>query len=96
MYNKTKRAMMVKYYREKSTEYKSNTKKLWDLMNKIIGKSKSKGCSISCLTVEGVKIYRKKLRAEEFAKFYSKLGESLASNINNSNISIEEYLSRIP
>ena len=27
MYNRTKRAMMVKYYRKKSAEYKSNTKK---------------------------------------------------------------------
>ena len=31
IYNRTKRAMMKKYYSDKSSEYRTNTKKLWEL-----------------------------------------------------------------
>ena len=95
-YNWTKRAMMQKYYRDKSTDYRTNTRKLWELMNSIIGKNKHTGCSVSHITVDGVKIFSKKLIAEEFTKFYSKLGESLAAKITPSTESLENYLSLIP
>ena len=96
IYNRTKRAMMKKYYSDKSSEYRTNTKKLWELINSIIGKNKNKGCSILYLTVEGVKIFSRKMFAEEFAKFYSKLGESLATKITPSSEPAENYLSPIP
>ena len=56
-YNRTKRAMMWKYYRDKSTEYRTNTRKLWELMNSIIGKNKHAGCSVSYITMDEVKIF---------------------------------------
>ena len=96
IYNQTKRAMMKKYYSDKSSEYRTNTKKLWELMNSIIGKNKNKGCSISYLTIEGVNIFSRKMIAEEFAKFYSNLGESLAMKITPSSEPAENYLSLIP
>ena len=96
IYNQTKRAIMKKYYSDKSSEYRTNTKKLWELMNSIIGKNKYKGCSISHLTVEGVKIFNRKMIAEEFAKFYSNLGESLAMKISPGAEPAENYLSLIP
>ena len=96
IYNRTKRAMMKKYYSDKSSEYRTNTKKLWELMNSVIGKNKNKGCSISHLTVEGVKIFNNKMIVEEFAKFYSNLGESLASKITPGFKPAEHYLSLIP
>ena len=96
IYNQTKRAMMKKYYSDKSSEYRTNTKKLWELMNSVIGKNKNKGCSISHLTVEGVKIFNKKMIAEEFAKFYSNLGESLASKITPGFKPAEHYSSLMP
>ena len=42
--------MMKKYYSDKSSEYRTNAKKLWELMNSVIGKNKNRGCSISHLT----------------------------------------------
>ena len=95
-YNRTKRAMMQKYYRDRSAEYRTNTRKLWELMNSITGKNKHAGCSISHITVDGVKIFNKKLIVEEFTKCYSKLGESLAAKITPSTESLENYLSLIP
>ena len=96
IYNRTKRAMMKKFYSDKSSEYRTNTKKLWELMNSVIGKNKNKGCSISHLTVDGVKIFNNKMIAEEFAKFYSNLGESLAPKITPGFKPAEHYLSLIP
>ena len=96
MYNQTKRAMMKKYYSDKSSEYRTNTKKLWELMNSVIGKNKNRGCSISHLTIDGFKIFNNKMIAEEFAKFYSNLGESLASKITPGIKPADHYLSLIP
>ena len=96
MYNRTKRAMMKKYYSDKSSEYRTNTKKLWELMNSVIGKNKNRGCSISHLTIDGFKIFNNKMIAEEFAKFYSNLGESLASKITPGIKPADYYLSLIP
>ena len=52
MYNRTKRMMMVNYYKSKCEEYKTNTKRLWEVLNRAVGKSKNTGISISYLTVE--------------------------------------------
>ena len=65
-------------------------------MNGIINKTKHKECSISHITVDGVKIYSKKIIADEFAKFYAKLGESLAEKINQSMVTSADYISQIP
>ena len=65
-------------------------------MNSIIGKNKHTGCSISSITLDGVKIFNKKFIAEEFTKFYSKLGKSLATKITPSTETLENCLSQIP
>ena len=87
---------MQKYYQDESAEYRTNTKKLWELMNGIINKTKRKGCSISHITVDRVKIHSKKIIADEFTKFYANLGESLAEKINQSSVSSADYISQIP
>ena len=38
MYNHTKRMMMVNYYKSKCEEYKTNTKRLWEVLNRAVGK----------------------------------------------------------
>ena len=38
MYNRTKRLMMVNYYKSKCEEYKTNTKRLWEGLNRVVGK----------------------------------------------------------
>ena len=65
-------------------------------MNSIVGKNKHAGSSISYITMDGVKIFSRKLIVEEFAKFYSKLGKFLATKITPSTESLENYLSQIP
>ena len=43
-----------------------------------------------------MKIYSKKIIADEFAKFYAKLGELLVEKINQSTVTSADYISQIP
>ena len=96
LYNKTKREMKINYYSKKLTECKTNTKKLWKVTNEILCKHKHKGNLIDYISIDGVKTYNPKKIANEFGKFYSRLGETLAGKIKVGNKTIEDYLSYIP
>ena len=88
--------MMISYYRRKIQENTTNTKKLWKVINNIIGKYKHSGSIISYITIDGVRKYDPDTIANEFGHFYSHLGPNLANKINKSEKSIEEYMSKIP
>ena len=77
-------------------EYKKNTKKLWELMNRINGKTKHSGSIISYITVSGVEVYNKEQIANTFGEFYSKLGANLAKNIQQGSHAIDRYISQVP
>ena len=87
--------MMITYYKKKIQE-NTNTKKLWKVINNIIGKHKHSGSIISYITVDGARKYDPDVIANEFGKFYSQLGSKLASQIKWSAKPTEEYLSKIP
>ena len=55
MYNRTKRCLKLQYYQHKTTEFISDSKKLWGILNQVIGKMKNKGSIIPFITVEGLK-----------------------------------------
>ena len=87
---------MITYYKKKIQENTTNTKKLWKVINNIIGKHKHSGSIISYITVDGVCKYDPDIIANKFGKFYLHLGSNLASQIKKSAKPIEEYLSKIP
>ena len=95
-YNELKRKLKVEYYQAKCESYKSNSKKLWTLINSTITKIKHKGSIIPYITVDGIKKTRPMDIANSFGDFYARLGSNLANNISSSTTSIEEYISRIP
>ena len=61
-------------------ESKMNSKKLWRVINNVIGKNKNKGSIIPYITVEGVCKYDPTTITNEFGKLYSSLGSSLEKN----------------
>ena len=93
---KLKRYAKIQYYKTRAEEYKSNTKKLWQLINSTINKNKHSGNIISSITVNGLKKCSSKAIADCFGEFYSQLGSSLADKIMPSKINIETYIKRIP
>ena len=94
-YNKLKRQAKIQYYRTRAEEYKSNTKKLWQLINSTISKNKHSGNIILSITVDGLQKSTPKAVANCFGEFYSNLGSSLANQITPSKINIETYIKRI-
>ena len=77
-------------------EYKSNTKKLWQLINSRIGKCKHQVSIIPYITVQGIKTYDPKSIANKFGQFYSELGANLAATIKPGRTSVQDYISKIP
>ena len=56
-YNHIKKAARLKYYKLQVEESKTNTKRLWQVINTVINKRKNKGSIIPYITVEGICIY---------------------------------------
>ena len=70
--------MRSRFYICKVEEYKNNTKKLWELLNDMVNKTKNRGSIIPNITVDGLKTYNLTKIANSFGKFYSELGKNLA------------------
>ena len=90
-YNCIKKARL-KYYKLQVEESKTNTKRLWQVINTVINKRKNKGSIIPYITVEGIRIYDSNKIADEFGKFYSTLGSNLAKKITTGSKCIDEYI----
>ena len=71
--NRLKRTTMKNYYATKCTEYRDNTRKLWQVINQTIGKTKHRSI-IPFISIEGIKTYDAKRISNEFGKFYANLG----------------------
>ena len=80
-YNKAKRELKTTYYKNKANEYLNDTRKLWSLINEVIGKIRRHGSIIPYITIDGLKTYTPTKIANEFGKFYSSLGVNLAAKL---------------
>ena len=81
-FNKLKRNTKKNYYNERCLALKNNTKKLWELINKTIGKKKITGSIIPYITIDGIKTYSLDRIANAFGTFYANLGSNLANQIS--------------
>ena len=80
------------YHNNKCEEYRNNSKKLWQVINEVIGKNRDKSTTIDYLTIAGIKEYGAKKISNSLAKYFSKVGQQYASNIPNPKQSVEMYL----
>ena len=62
----------------------------------VIGRMKNKGSIIPFILVEGLKIHSPCRIVNEFGKFYSTIGESMASKITQGQHNIDYYLAKMP
>ena len=93
---KIKRNAKCRYYFDQCSRFKSNTKKLWEVINSISGKCHDKTKLIDHIKVNGVKIEGEKNIGNEFTKYVLTIGLNLAAEINKSDITIDEYIMKIP
>ena len=80
------------YYHDKCIEFKSQTKKLWGLINEISGKKSDKSTLIGYLHIGDVKEYGAKRISNILAKYFAKVGKKFAGKIPNPTTSIRDYL----
>ena len=93
---KIKRNVKTEYYNRCCYTLKYNIKQLWKLINGIINKTNDKSNAIDCIKVNKLDYYKAKEVPNHFGQFYSELGANLANRINNKNLNISKYLSKIP
>ena len=90
--NSLKRKSKISYYKNKLHALKNDGKKMWGVMNELIGKSKRKMKNLEYLDINGVKIYNKKEIANLFCKYFTEIGSNLAEKIVNPNTEYTQYL----
>ena len=76
--------------------YKNNTKKLWELINKSIGKTSNKTCVIEKLRVGKVEYAESKDIADELCCYNSNIGAKLSKSIPKSTTDKLSYLKKYP
>ena len=80
------------FHHDKCLEFQKNTKKLWQLINKVSGKTNDKSSSIDYLSVNGIKEYTGEQIANTLAKYFANVGKTFADKIPKPSQSISSYL----
>ena len=86
----------MKYYNAKCIEYKSNTKKLWGVINDVKGKLSDKTCIVDCIKVDNIDVYNPIKIANTFGQHYANVGKNYADAIPKSRNSVLDYINKIP
>ena len=94
-FKKIKRRAKQDYYFEKCIEFKSNTKKLWQMINNITGQQRDKTCIIESLKIDNLVINDKTAIANTMCKYFSSIGMTYANRIQCGNTTLIEYLNKI-
>ena len=83
------------YYYNQCIEFKSNTKKLWQMVNNITGKVSNKRTIIDSLRIDSIEYTNRKAVSDQMCKYFSTIGHKFASKIPSSVVSIEDYNKKI-
>ena len=76
--------MQTQLLKDKCKEFRTNVKKLWQVINTCIGKQCDKTNIINCIKVGNIDIYDGKQIANEMGQFFSIIGLKYAKNIPES------------
>ena len=68
---------------------------MWELINKINGKSNDKTCIIDKLTIDNIKYTQGREIANNFAKYFSTIGKELANKTMPSQTPLQNYLRKL-
>ena len=92
MYNKIKRTAKKIYYVNIFATHKSNSKQIWSMLRQLINKSKKSNRLPSTFIIKDTKISDPQTIAEEFNKFFSKIGQNVSDNVPNPISHYSDYL----
>ena len=89
---KTKRTAKRLYYEGKCLEYRNNTKKLWQIINEVSGRTNDKTSLIDYIAVDQVRMYQGAKISNHFAQYFSTVGRTFAEKIPKPSKDIAYYL----
>ena len=93
--SKVKRSAKRMYYEGKCLEYRNNTKKLWQIINEVSGRTNDKTSLIDYITINEVRVYQGPKIANHFAQYFSSVGKKFAEKIPKPTKDISDYLTSI-
>ena len=92
IYNRLMRTAKTQYYSQLIEENKFNMKKMWQILNKAIGKHNNKSTFPSTFTINNKEVSDKTKIAEEFNKYFSEIGLKTGQNVPASPHTYTHYL----
>ena len=87
--------LRMNYYKNKCVEFKNNSKKLWNMINKISGKNKDKTSIIDYIKVDYIEYYDSSGITNNLCKYFANIGENLLSKIPKPRKPINDFLTKI-
>jgi len=94
MFNKLKRAMKIKYFRDSLEENKNNIKKTWVILKQAIGKINNKSSLPLSFLINDIPVTDKLQAAEGFNSYFSQIGIQTSHSVPPSNKSFRDYMPR--
>jgi len=95
MFNKIKRKAKVLYTNQFLWCHRNNTKKIWDFINKQVGKTHNKQTCTSILNSNNEMITDKKELSEQFCSFFANVGKNQATEIGSTKNIVSDYFKKI-
>ena len=80
---------------QKCNELRSNSKKLWQMVNNVIGKNNDERCTVHRLKVDNIETSNAEQIVNSLAQRFSTVGKVYATKIKPSTTEIKNYLSKI-
>ena len=90
-----KRKAKTDFYRSRCKEFKNDTKKLWNVVNSVIGKTKKKETIIQSLKIGNIKTTNSKKITTELCNYSANVRKDFANKIPKGNHDIKYYLNKI-
>ena len=93
---KAKRAAKLTYYNNLCNEFRSNSKRLWALINGQIKKTTNKKNIITKIKLDQIEITQGTEICNEFGRHFSTIGKKFAQKIKKSQHDLDIYCKKIP
>ena len=94
-YNRLKHHVMLTCYHAKSNAYKNDVKKLWQLINKVCGKTSNKTNIITNIKVNNIDYYSSNTICNLFGDYFANVGKNVAKKIPTPRQRIDKYNDKI-
>ena len=85
-FKKINRSAKRDYYYNKCVEFKSNTKRLWQMINTVTGKALNKKSVIDSIRVGNIEHTDRKIVSNTICKYFANIGKEFSNNIATSRV----------